>query len=348
MPRSRQFRLAVRTFLAAVALFCATYSLAPAAFAQETYEQPSQEIVVNVAAGSVIIAVVKDAILIGTIENPVEPATRPPTPIEISSLRAGIILGAVEWLAPSTHQVIARLDRELPRLRGSVASTAALGPHLQAAEGGSEATDIESFGQGVLQRLNFLASGFHNKLGLKDDEPIAQVIFADYLPGYGPEVWEFSFTVEQEMTEHTDYWDTRVKRPQYVQFYPPEKKQPKTLMEFRYPADSTTPTLLELLQQKDPRLQALISSDPQMAEVATHLLEGECNKILAADGIQFFRAAMDAIAPPKARQTMAIIRPEAGFSWILQPPPDAPSPYQQPKPREAGAPSLANPPHPQQ
>jgi hypothetical protein len=342
---SPRCRLALRFSIGAVALFGAGFSLSPAAFSQETYEQPSQEIVVNLAAGRVIIAVVKDAILIGTIEDPVEPATRPPTPVEISTLRAGIFLGAVEWLSPSTQQIIARLDRELPHLRGAVASSASLGPHLQPTEGGSEATDIESYGQGILQRLNSLANGFHNDLGLKEDEPIAQVIFADYLPGYGPEVWELSYTVEQEMTEHADYWDTRVKRPQYVQFYPPEKKQPKTLIEFRYPANSSAPTLLDLLQQKDPRLQALISSDPQMAEVATYLLDGESNKILATDGIQFLRAAMDAISPPKARQTMAVVRSEAGFSWVLQPPPEVPSPYQQLKPREPGAPSLANPPH---
>jgi hypothetical protein len=333
--------------LAAIAL-CLGISIFPRCVsAQETFMQPSQEIVVNLAAGRVMIAVVKDAILIGTIENPVEPGARPPTPVELASLRAGIVLGADQWLSPATRQELALFDRELPHMRRSVASATALGPHLQAAAGGGEATDIESYGQGMLERLNALAGEFHNKLAIGPDEPIAEVIFADYLPGYGPEVWQFSFTIEQTLTEHEDYWNTRVKRPLYEQIYPREKKQPKTLMEFDYPAIGSSLTVLDLLRQKDPRLQGLISSDAKMAEVADRLLAGESNKVLAVDAIQFFRAAMDAITPKDARQTMAVIRPEAGFQWVLQPPVEAPPPGQQ-KPREAGAPSLASPPHLQQ
>jgi hypothetical protein len=341
--------LSTRFLLCGAALCLAIPCFPGGAAAQDTYVQPSQEIVVNLAAGRVIIAVVKDAILIATIENPVEPATRPPTPVEVSSLRAGIILGADQWLSPATRQELALLDRELPHLRRNVASSAALGPHLQAAAGGDEATDVESFGQGLLERLNALAGEFHNKLPLAPDEPIAQVIFADYLPGYGPEVWHFSFTVEQTLTEHEDYWNTRVKRPQYEQIYPPEKKQPKTLMEFDYPAAGSSPTVLEMLRQKDPRVQALVSSDANMIEVANRLLAGESNKILAVDATQFFRALIDAITPKNARQTMAVIKPEAGFQWVLQPPAEATPPSAQQKPREAGAPSLASPsPHLQQ
>lgn len=341
------YRLAIRFMIAAsfVALACSSYSRA--AFAQDTYQQPSQEIVVNLAAGRVIIAVVKDAILIVTIENPVESGTRPPIPVQLSSARVGVFLGADEWLSPATQQQLGQLDRELPRLRGSVVSPAATGPHLQATASGSEATDIEAYGQGVLERLNSLASGFHNKLNLGPDEPIAEVVLADYLSSYGPEVWEFTYTVEQTITSNEDYWDTRVKRPQYVQFWPPEKKDPKTLMEFTYPANGSSPSLLDLLRQKDPRLEGLISSDAKMAEVADHFLEGESNKVLAVDATQFLRAAMDAITPPKARQTMAVLRPEAGLQWVLQPPAEAPSQLRPAQPREAGAPSLANPPHPQ-
>ncbi len=330
----------VTLFFAVVALGFVT----PLSVAQETYQEPSQEIVVNLAAGRVVIAVVKDAILIGTVENPVEAETRPPVPVQIGSTRAGILLGAVHWFSPSTQQDLARLDQELPRLRKSVVSAATMGPHLQPAEGGAEATDIEAIGQGLLERLNSLARDFHNKLSLPADEPLAEVILADYLPGYGPEVWQVSYLMEQNMTEHSDYWDTRVLRPRYLQFWPPEKKDPKTLLEFDYPAENAPPSLLDLLRQKDPRLEAITSSDVQMAAVAGLLLQGESNKILAADATQFLRAALSAISPPKARQTMAVLGPQTGFQWILQPPAEPVSPGKQ-KPREPGAPSLANP-HP--
>ena len=47
-------------------------------FAQETASAPTEEIVVNLASGRVVIAVVKDAILIGTVETPIEPQTYVP------------------------------------------------------------------------------------------------------------------------------------------------------------------------------------------------------------------------------------------------------------------------------
>ena len=59
-----------------------------------------------------------------------------------------------------------------------------------------------------------------------------------------------------------------------------------------------------------------------MAEVAGHILQGEINKVSAEDATQFLRAALDAIAPPKARETIAIIYEDTGFEWILAPPPE--------------------------
>jgi hypothetical protein len=329
--------------LCAAFLAAAFVGFAPVAGAQETYEEPSQEIVVNQAAGRVVILVAKDAILIATIENPFEAETRPPVPVQLGSLRAGIFMGAVDWYSPSTQQHLARLDRELPHLRRTAATPQS--PHLQADLSGAEASDIEAIGQGLLERLNALAKGLHNKVTLPGDEPLAEVIVADYLPGYGPEVWQLTLSIEQTPTTHDEYWSTRVLRPQYLQFWPPEKKDPKTLVEFSYPPESAPVSLLELLKQRDPRLQAIISSDAKMAEVAGHLLQGESNKVLAADATQFLRAALDVLTPPKARQTIAIIGIETGFQWILPPPSDTVPPGQE-KEREPGAPSLLNP-HPQ-
>jgi hypothetical protein len=342
-PRSfHRFSPIAQLFVALLA--AAIFMFASPAIAQETYEEPSQEIVVNLAAGRVVIFVAKDAILISTVENPLEAETRPPIPVQLGSERAGIFLGAVDWFSPATQQSLARLDRELPRLRRSTGGNGAA-PHLQGTQGGGEATDIEAMGQGILERLNGLARNFHNKLDLHADEPLALVIVADYLPGYGPEVWQLSFATEQKLTEHEDYWSTRVLRPQYLQFWPPEKKEPKTLVEFNYPQNGGTTSILDLLKQKDPRIQAIVSSDVKMMGVADAVLRGESNKVPAVDAIQFLRAVLDVMTPPKARQTMASIGAETGFQWILQPPVEKPKPGEQ-KQHEPGAPSLLAP-HPQ-
>ena len=253
----------------------------------------------DLAAGRVVIAVVKDAILVGTVENPIEEGTHPPIPVPIASDRLGVILGAVDWLSPSSHQELARLDQLAPQL--------------------------------------------HAKLDLPESEPLAELIVVDYLPGYGQEVWQLSYGIQQEEQDN-DYWTTRVLRPAYLQFWPPEKGQPRTLVEFAYPPENPPPTLLELLRNHDPRLEKITASDPKMAEVATRFLQGESNKISAADATQFLRAALDAIAPPNAPETMARITEEDGFSWILAPPPE-PKSALVPEARPAGAPTLMGPQH---
>jgi hypothetical protein len=311
------------------------------AHGQQPYQNQTrgQEIVANLAAGRIVIAVVKDAIIIGTIENPIEAGTRPPTPVQIGTDRAAIILGPVDWFSPSPHQDLARLDQELPHLHSRLVTTA---PHLGQSEGGDVATDIEATGQGFLERLSQVAQGLHGRVDLPEGEPIAELIIADYLGGYGPEVWQLAYAIKQEQ-ENDDYWDTRVLRPTYLQFWPPEKGQPRTLVEFNYPPEDAPPSLLDLLRQKDPRLEGIQSADAQMAQVADRLLRGESNKLRASDTIQFLRAALSAIAPPKSRQTMAVIGEQAGFSWVLRPPAEAePQRAQQAEQSErpAGAPSL--------
>lgn len=311
--------------------------LVPPILARQT-DTPTEEVVANLAAGRVVIAVVKQAILIGTVENPIEAGSHPPIPVPIATDRVGIVLGAVDWFSPSSHQELARLDQELPHLRSHLI---AMAPQL-AAKGGDEATDIEAVGEGLLERLDQVAPELHGKLDLPDSEPLAELIMVNYLPSYGPEVWQLSYGIEQE-EEDNDYWTTRVLRPGYLQFWPPEKGEPRTLVEFDYPPDDAAPTLLKLLRDHDPRLDKVTSSDPTMADVANRLLQGESNKVSLADATQFLRAALDAIAPPSARETMASISEEDGFSWILAPPPEPKSAVSE-QGRPAGAPSLAAPP----
>ena len=352
MLRFRNIRTYPNSLLTAAALltfFLALVIPAQPLAAQETSEAPGEEVVVNLATGRVIIAVVKDAILIGTVEDPIEPQTHPPIPVQLSGRRAGIMLGAVDWFSPSSQLELARIDRELPRLRGHFAN-AAPGPHLDQAGTNSEATDIESVGQGVFERLNVVANNLHAKLDWPPDEPVAELIVADYIQGYGPEVWQLTFSIKQEM-QRLDYYDTRISHPTYVQMWPPEKGQPHSLVEFQYPHDKTQPTLLDLLRQKDPRIEKICASDAKMRDVADGLLGGQSNKLLSMDATQFLRAALAVLAPPNARQTMAAIELETGFEWILRPPvePKRPITAQQKdqERHEEEAPSLLKPPSPE-
>jgi hypothetical protein len=319
------------------ALLAVASPVCPAAAQQaQESETPTDEVVANLAAGRVVIAVVKGAILIGTVENPIEAGARLPVPVPTATDRLGIVLGAVEWLSPSSHQELARLDQELPHLRSRLIAPSA--PRLGAVQAGQEASDIEAVGQGFLERLNQVVPSLHAKIDLPDSDPIAELIVVDYLPSYGAEVWQLSYEIQQE-EEDNDYWTTRAVRPSYLQFWPPEKGQPRTLVEFAYPPGDSQSTLLELMRNKDPRIEEIVTSDPKMAEVANRFLQGESNKISLADATQFLRAALDAIAPPNAPEAMAILTEENGFAWILAPPPEPKSAGPQIE-RPEGAPTL--------
>jgi len=310
--------------------------LLPRAKGQDN-SQAVEEVVVNQAAGRVVIAVVKHAILIGTVENPIEPGTRPPVPTPLSSIRAGIILGADEWTSPSLQKDMGWLDQELPQLRGGVAADA---PSIGVAAANTQATDIEGIGKSVGARLGELASDIHSNLDWPAKTPVTEVLLADYLADYGPEVWQLTYSLEQEQ-QQGDYWITNIEGPVYTQIWPPEKGQPHTLMEFDYPQKDAPPTLLDLLKQKDPRLESVIQGDHTLAETANKFLSGDSKEISAGDATQFLRAALAAITPANVPQTMALIGDEKGFDWILRPPAE---PRKANPSRPPGAPSLANPP----
>ena len=83
----------------------------------------------------------------------------------------------------------------------------------------------------------------------------------------------------KQAQQRGDYWATSVLRPVYLQFYPPEKGQPHTLMEFDYPAEDAAALRCFLCcKSGDPRLAKIKGSDPKMAEVADRFLSGESNK----------------------------------------------------------------------
>ena len=331
---------ASRTSAAAAVAILLVSLLAPAPLRPQTERTAAanEETVASLAAGRVVIAVVKGAILIGTVENPVEADTHPPIPVPIASERVGVILGAVRWSSPSSQREIARLDEDLPHLHSTAVMQT---PHLAVNPVAAEASDLEVVGRGFLDRLSELAEDLHAKVDLPKNEPLAELIVADYFAGYGPEVWQLAYPMKQQ-EETPGYFTTRVLLPSYIQIWPPEKGQPHTLMEFAYPPESAPPTLLDLLRRNDPKLQGLIASDPKMAAVAQQLVAGESRKIPAGDATQFLRAALDAIAPPGTRETMAMIGEEDGFSWVLPPPQEKARPDLAP-PRSPDAPSLLHP-----
>jgi hypothetical protein len=324
--------------LAAVAAAGAVLCLAPflRTTAQDDSQQTVEEVVVNQAAGRVVIAVVKGAILIGTTENLIEPGTRPPIPVELSSMRAGVILGADQWASPSLQKDLGLLHQELPEIRSALGTDA---PRLSVGVANTEASDIEAIGKPLRDRLGELAAEIHGSLDWPSSDPVLQLVLADYVEGYGPEVWQISYSMDQEQ-QQGDYWVTNIGEPVYLQIWPPEKGQPHTLMEFDYPQKNAPPSLLDLLRQKDPRLAGLEQGDPKTADTASKFLSGDSMKIAAGDATQFLRAALGAVTPADVPQTMAIIHQETGFDWILKPPAEPKRPQTG---RPAGAPSLAHP-----
>src|SRR3989304_4802712 len=119
------------------------------------------------------------------------------------------------------------MDRQLVRLMGEIA-----GPKRLDAE---HAGDIEVLGLAMLEALRPMTSRLHNKIDLGEDEALLELVLVGYVTDYGPEVWSVRYHIVQEPVRG-DYWRTRVLRPRYTQLYPPEKGQPRTLMEVRNPA----------------------------------------------------------------------------------------------------------------
>ncbi|MGB6484545.1 MAG: hypothetical protein WBE86_13755 [Candidatus Acidiferrales bacterium] len=319
--------------LSALALF-PRYSMA-----QDPGQENAEEIIANLCAGRVVIGVAKDGIVVATLENPVEPGTRPPMIVPISDDRVAVLLGAADWWLPDQNRELARLDKELPDLPPEQGLRD--GPHLQASsqEGaGSEATDIEQIADRLRGRLSAIAEHIHGNLKLADGEPLLQMVLADYAPSYGPEVWLIQYSVEQD-PEQGDYWQTRVLQPQYTQLWPPEKGQPRGLIEISYPA---APTLASLIRSGDAHLAQSISTAPGAQQTSEEILAGDVQKLPAVDVAAFLRTCLGTLTVPKARMVEAEINEKLGIGWFVQPPAEEERPGAE-QARPAGAPSLRRP-----
>lgn len=320
--------------LLALAAFAA--SLNPSA---RPAQQTADEVVANLAAGRVAVLVARDGIAIATAQSQLEPGTLPPLIVPLGGLRVAVLLGPAEWVWPDSDRPPLRLDVELRR-------SAHANRGISSQNYAMPATDIENIGLGFLEPLRNAAALLHGPLHLQPQEVFAEVVLADYAPNYGPEVWSLRYRAEQELLRG-DFYRTAVHRPEYVQLYPPDRGQPKTLMESSYPPhDPGEPPILELLKANDSRLAPLREADPGMGRAADLLLRGESQKIKIDDGLELLRAAFQAITPPGARQMIVVITEQEGLKWVLGSAELAPLTPQQQKESESGAPSLRKKPGP--
>ncbi|HKO04744.1 MAG TPA: hypothetical protein VJW51_08340 [Candidatus Acidoferrales bacterium] len=275
--------------------------------------QAASEVVANLAAGRVAVLVAKDGIAVATVESQVEPGTVPPLIVPLSSLRVGVLLGPVEWIRPGMSRPPLHLAEELRR-------SAAGARTASSKEYATPATDIEGIGLGFLEPLRNAAAQLHGPLHLQPGELFTELMLVGYAPGYGPEVWSLRYRGEQEILRG-DFYRTAIHRPEYVQLYPPDKGQPKTLMETRYPPDDPgEPAILDLLKANDSRVAALRGADPGLGRAAELLGRGESQKIMVYDGLELLRAAFQSLSPRDARQMIVTITEQKGIQWVVAQP----------------------------
>jgi hypothetical protein len=289
------------------------------AFAQEASDQ---EVAVNLAEGRVVVCAAKDGIILATMDTHSEPDAKPPAIAILSAERMGVMLGAVEWLRPDSGEKPVRLDREFHALAAAALNTAG-----QPRDPEGAASDIESIGIAVLERLRQVAGLLHHKINVAEDEPVLRIVLAGNQHDYGPEAWTIDYFIRQDALA-SGYWRTRVQRPSYYQLYPPEKGKPHTLVEVRYPPENRAkdaPELLDLLQQNDPRLATIRASNVNVAKSVNFVVDGQSQKSAAATDVDFLKAALAAVAPQGAQPSMGVVDFERGFQWALQPP-EGPAP----------------------
>lgn len=322
-------------FIPLAAIFVAALLLIPAT-PRVHAQEGSHEIVANLAAGRVIIWVTHDAILVGAESQKSEPGSHSPLFVPLTNGHVAVLLGAVEWEEPNAGKQPVRLDREL-------AAIASVPGHPVKTLETNEAGDLESLGLAFLERFRPIASQIHHEIPMKPDEPIVQILVVGYQKDYGPEAWVLSYKLQQRELRD-DFWDTLVSRPTYTQLYPPEKREPKTLVEFRYPAESADPTLAQLIGENDARLIPLRSADPKVGQAVQQVLDGAAQKALSEGATAFLQGALKATSAPDTKLTLAVLREGDHFDWIIPPPETLEKPSNQK--RDSDAPTLRAPHHP--
>src|SRR5665213_1303608 len=191
-------------FCTAVAMLAALPGAISPAVALPPQEQQQGEVVANLAAGRVVFCVTKTAIVVAATQVPVEKGSREPAVVAVSARRIGVLLGAVEWNTTAKGAKPVRLDAELPTVAAN--ATRRTGDKMIDL---SQPSDIEEIGVGMLEVLRPLVEQIHHKLDLAPDESLVELLLADYVENYGPEIWQLQFRVRQEALGN-DYWTTRI------------------------------------------------------------------------------------------------------------------------------------------
>jgi hypothetical protein len=314
--------------------------LAALTFAAWHASAQEDEIVANLAGGRVIIHVGSDGIVFAAIDHPLEAKSVPPRVAAIGSSHVGIFFGASEWQVPAQPRPI-RLDRDISEIRPG-------NTHDTYRPPGSGEADLELVGTGFLEKLRPLVSQLHHKIELKPDEPLVEIVLIGYGPqGYGAEVWQIDYRAEQQQVgASSDFWQTHILRPSFNQLYPPEKHQAKTLVEVRFPNTLQEVPLAGLIQQNDPQIARLRSSEAKFNKVAEFIEKGQANKVAMEDAGDFLRAALPFVAG-SAHFVEGEVAETGGFQWIVAPEePREKAKQGEDKDRPADAPTLMRKPNP--
>ena len=105
-----------------------------------------------------------------------------------SALRMGAYRRCT-WNQGSAGKTV-RLDAELPQ---AAANATRRPTQTNVAPDPNEPSDIEQIGVGVLELLRPLVGQLHRKLDLAPDEPLVELLLADYAENYGPEIWSLKY-----------------------------------------------------------------------------------------------------------------------------------------------------------
>lgn len=311
MIAATQFRRRSYTALGLCLFVVASLCLPRALRAQE--RDLTKEIVANLAGGRVIIHVARDKIVFAAIDQPIEANSVPPRVLGIDATHIGVLLGASEWRHTADPQPV-RLDRDFPHLTGK-------NPHYEA-NPDEIAPDLDAIGVAFLERLRPLVSQLQHKVDFKPNEDIFEVVLIGFAPDdYGPEVWTIEYRIEQEeVATQGDFWQTRLLRPRFTQLYPPEKHEPRKLVEVRYPDTIQGPSLQQLIEGNFPDIDNASQRDPKLVKVEQQIEQGQANKAAPADATEFMKAVLPIVAG-KQHYVLGTMT-EGGFDWVV--PPDEP------------------------
>lgn len=312
--------------LLGIAVLAVLVSAAPA-----RAQDQDDEIVATLSGGRVIVHATPETVTFIAIDEPIETGSAPPRVMNLDSHHVGVLLGSSEWRIPADPNPI-RLDRGQTRI-------GAPDPRYQGTYNGEAEPDLETIGVAFLEKLTPLAARLHHKLDFPPDQPLFELVVVGFGPkDYGPEVWTAEFRMAQTMVAtRGDYWQTRVLRPRFTQIYPPEKHEPRKIVETCYPSDCKGPTIQQLIEGNEPTFDKIARSDPKLLKAMEFISKGQAQKAVPQDAARLLRAAVPLLFPGK-RFVMGLFEEQHGFDWIVPPeepmerakddktrPPEAPS-----------------------